>query len=352
MYKFPSIEQYRNVIKRVKDMARFSGRDETGAPIFDPTKPVPTLRFEGTVKLHGTNAGIVASADTPDKLQFQSRERVLTLEQDNAGFMATFEPHTNDLLPVFHGVLANVDLTDAKAVAIYGEWCGGNIQKGVAIAGLPKMFVIFGAKAIFEDRETWLDVRAASYDISVVRENTGLRIYSIWEFPTYNVVIDFANPELAQAEMVRITEEVEACCPVGKKFGINGIGEGVVWRAVDPNWNTSDTWFKVKGEKHSASKVKTLAPVDVEAAMALKDFVESAVTEARLEQGIHVMKTEMLKELDVKNTGDFLRWVVNDILKEEADTIAAGTFDAKKVGGAISAVARPWYMKRIMSDET
>ena len=27
--------------------------------------------------------------------------------------------------------------------AIYGEWCGGNIQKGVAINGLNKMFVIF-----------------------------------------------------------------------------------------------------------------------------------------------------------------------------------------------------------------
>ena len=41
---------------------------------------------------------------------------------------------------------------------------------------------------------------------------------------------------------------------------------------------------KVKGEKHSSSKVKKLASVDVEKLNSIKDFVDYAVTESRLEQ--------------------------------------------------------------------
>ncbi len=46
MKKFPSIEQFRHAVRAVRDRASFNGT------------PVPTLRFRGTVKLHGTNAGI------------------------------------------------------------------------------------------------------------------------------------------------------------------------------------------------------------------------------------------------------------------------------------------------------
>jgi hypothetical protein len=31
-------------------------------------------------------------------------------------------------------------------ITIYGEWCGGNIQKGVGITNLEKSFFIFGVK--------------------------------------------------------------------------------------------------------------------------------------------------------------------------------------------------------------
>lgn len=41
----------------------------------------------------------------------------------------------------------------------------------------------------------------------------------------------------------------------------------------------------MKGEKHSASKVKTLAAVDPERLVNITEFVEYAVTENRLEQG-------------------------------------------------------------------
>ena len=50
--------------------------------------------------------------------------------------------------------------------------------------------------------------------------------------------------------MIEITEAVENECPVGKHFGVSGVGEGVVWTCVSEGWNDSGTWFKVKGEAH------------------------------------------------------------------------------------------------------
>ena len=63
MIKFPSIEQFRNVIRHVKSKAQFVGKDENGDPVYDQSIPLPTLQFCGTVKLHGTNAGIVYDMD-------------------------------------------------------------------------------------------------------------------------------------------------------------------------------------------------------------------------------------------------------------------------------------------------
>ena len=51
--KFPSIEQYRNVVKNVKDRARYAGKDENGNVIFKNDVVYPTIKFMSTVKLHG-----------------------------------------------------------------------------------------------------------------------------------------------------------------------------------------------------------------------------------------------------------------------------------------------------------
>lgn len=344
MIKFPSIEQFRSTIKRVQDHSRWVGRDENGDPVFDNTKPIPTLRFVGTVKLHGTNAAIVL--DRQSGYSYQSRERLLTLEQDNAGFMLHMlgkaDAVDNLFLEVFNHLGNRVD--DLRNVAVYGEWCGGNIQKGVGISGLPKMFVIFAIKAVFQDDTTaWLPV----HEIIFKDEDAG--IYNVYEFGSWTVDIDFNHPQLAQQKLVELTEAVEAECPAGKFFGNCGVGEGIVWHCEEPGWQSSDFWFKVKGEKHSVSKVKTLAPVDVEAYKKQQDFIDSVVTEARLEQGLQNLVNEQQKPFEMSSMGDFIRWVFNDVVKEETDTIVANQFDVKKLGGPIANKARPWFIQRLNS---
>jgi hypothetical protein len=321
MKKYPSIVQFRNVIRAVREAHDYQGRDGENKPIFEHKENYPVLKFRGTIKLHGTNAGIVKTSD--GKIVFQSRERELSTHQDNAGFMNTMtEKDLNFLFNRF-------DFNDS--IAIYGEWCGGSIQKGVAINSLPKMFVIFGV--MIDD--AWIDLPADLH-------NNEDSIYNILQFPTYEIEIDFNAPELSQNRLIEMTIEVEDCCPVGKYFGIEGVGEGIVFSCID----NPEFTFKSKGEKHSASKVKKLNAVDTEKLSSINDFIELAVSENRLEQGISYFNENNI-EVDSKNTGEFLRWIVNDVLKEEKDTIESSNLSEKDIKGAIVAKARVWFLNRI-----
>ena len=332
MYPFPDINQFRNVVKTVREQACYMGKNEHGEAVFNPAPVYPKLSFTGAVKLHGTNAAI---AFDDRGYTFQSRERVLTREADNAGFMAHMEQYLLPISMMFQKIvdLSNVPQDILETVVVYGEWCGGNIQKGVAITGLPKMFVIFAVKI----NDQWVETPNVSCPEA--------SIYSIKQHTPFSIEIDFEHPEEAQNQLAKLTEAVEACCPVGLAHGIEGVGEGIVWRC---NSNpSSEYWFKVKGEKHSASKVKTLASVDVEAVEQINDFVKMAVTEARLEQGLHNLINEQLKPFAVTSMGDFIRWVHQDVLKEEADTLQASGIEYKKLGGPIAQVARRWFTNKL-----
>lgn len=331
---FPSINQFRNVVSHVKRKASFVGLDEAGEAILDHTKKAPTLSFYGTVKLHGTNAAVVFSKTG---IAYQSRERVLTLEQDNAGFMAHMEQHYVALCTLEQKLVeaAKLESNEDSTIAVYGEWCGGGIQKGVAITGLPKMFVVFAVKI----NDEWFN--EALPDI----EDKEASIYSIFQFPKWFMTIDFEHPEAKQNLLGELTQAVEDECPVGKHFGSTGVGEGIVWRCLDDP--SPDLWFKVKGEKHSASKVKTLAAVDTEAVANLQAFVDQVVTEARLEQGLQNLVNEQRLPFEMPSLGNFIRWVHADVIKEEADTMAANEIDPKKIGGLIARVAKRWYINRL-----
>lgn len=364
-YSFPSIEQYRTVIKYVNDRA---DRRQV---------PRPTLSFHGTVKLHGTNASVVLDGESV--YYAQSRSNVITPEADNAGF-ATFA-HRSDikaLLTTFGMNAANTYFASREDyverypvnVAIYGEWCGGNIQSGVALNKLGKMFVIFAVRLISKDdaeKSLWLmpwDVEQAFETIAqptatgrwVTFGTVGdiasfeLPLYCIEKFKTWQLAIDFANPAEAQNELVRITTEVEAECPVSAAFGAAGVGEGVVWTCVggDPTQiQTSDLVFKVKGEKHSDTKVKTIGAVDIERLNSVKELAESFATDHRLEKGVAFLRESGLEDVyDVKNIGPFLKWVGTDIIKEETDTIVGNGFEVKEVTKAINNIAKEWFLQR------
>lgn len=346
MIKYPSVDQFRNVIKAVEYKARWAGYDEEGNPKFDRTVDLPTLKFRATVKLHGTNAAWNKNMVT-EELIFQSRERELSLTSDNAGFMLYMSSKTgfiNELIDQYISIIQPTE--QPKRVVVFGEWCGSTVQKGVALSQLEKMFVIFGCKFFFdsdegEDSGYWIDLEKVKHIVS-----HEARIYNIMNYQTWEFDIDFNKPHEVQNKLVELSLEVENECPVGKAFGVSGIGEGVVCQCIEPGWNGSAFRFKVKGEKHSASKVKVLAAVDVEAINSLNEFVDSVVTENRLEQMLGNLQTEKLLPFEMTSMGEFIRLVYQDIMKEETDTIIANQLDPKKLGGPIANKARKWFIQK------
>lgn len=355
MIKWPSIEQFRNVVKNVQHRARYKGQDENGEAIYWPFAPMPKLKFEGTVKLHGTNASVVCPNDdiSVDTMWCQSRENIITPQKDNAGFAMFVESMKEefvDLLSTARGVHPTRG-HGLPYIIVFGEWCGKGIQSGVAISELPKMFVIFGmAFSDEEGNKTYFTRQEVVDTVDGCREYVGhgFTVKSIYDFPTYGTTIDFENPHESQNFLNKMTADVEEQCPVGYHYGIQGVGEGIVWRCVEPGYDDSGFWFKVKGEKHSNSKVKTLAAVDVEKINNMKALCEKLAHEGRLEQ-MHQQVFDTLNggETDIKRMGDFIKAVMQDVFKEEMDTIAASGFNGKEINGPISKICRDFIMKKL-----
>jgi hypothetical protein len=122
---------------------------------------------------------------------------------------------------------------------------------------------------------------------------------------------------------------------------ISMIGEGIVWSVND---NGVVHRFKVKGELHSSSKVKKLAEVDVEKINSIKEFVEYAVTESRFNQALEKIFPND-EPVDVKKMGNLIKWVVDDIIKEESDTMVANNLEPKDVSKFISTKVREMFFK-------
>lgn len=311
MKKYPKIGGLKEVIYAVNRRAGYQGQDADDKPIYGDPGPLPTLTFEGTVKLHGTNAAIrFINADPGHYAAYQSRNRILTLEKDNAGFVAwCIERNIYAGIP---GELPEI---------VFGEFCGGNIQAGVGITGMPKMFVTF------ED-----------YGISAPD------VYCIKDFKTWRMNIDFKNPHAVTNELLKITQEVEDECPVAKKLGVSGVGEGVVWKCVTPGWEF--LMFKIKGQKHSKSNVKEMKPVDLQFLNDMQACAIQIITPERLTQGLEYL-TEMQLDHTKHNTSHFLKYVVGDALREE-HLFMEGCPEPKQLGKFCSQIAKDWYFERVM----
>lgn len=363
--KYNSIEQYRTIVKNVQHQAQYVGYNEdTKEVIYDRTMKNPTVVVTASEKIHGTNAAFCMSI--PDGFWVQSRENIITPESDNAGCAFTAyqnEQHWQQIIFKLADEY-NIDLNE-NIISVYYEWSGGNIQKNSALSGLDKRSVIFQHFKVSpieprldkegnEEAAYWLetmvegDMYGNGPNVKLWIENKKANIYNIMDFPTYEISIDFERPDLAQNELVKLVEEIiEPNSPVGKHFGVDGnIGEGVVCTFV---YKDILYKFKVKGEKHSNSKVKTLKPVDNEKEQAKIDFATYACPAWRLEQMYKQIQDEN-GDVTIKDMGTFLKKVHGDIIKEESDVMFEKGFEPKEVNGAISQIAKRWFQDELNRD--
>lgn len=286
---------------------------------------MPVLEFTGTVKVHGTNASVRVK-DNGEQFP-QSKNNILTAYEDNYGF-AAWHSTKLEAFRGLHTLLGGGDLV------IYGEWAGKGIQKGVAVSELDKFFYIFAVKKLIGEDHIWLN----NYPTLDVFHDDILDSRQVMEL---KFEIDFNSPAESTNELIEITNQVEKKCPVGEYFGVDGVGEGVVWTYINEDGEMIQ--FKVKGEKHSSSKVKKLASVDTEKVRSVNEFVNYAVTESRLNQAL---KEACNGEPDRKNLGKFIKWVFTDINAEEQDTLESNRLTMKDVGGPLSKAAKSWFFDK------
>jgi hypothetical protein len=327
----------------VQERTRYVGKDEDGNPIFDNTIPLPTLKFHGTVKLHGTNASICYNQ--VDGLWIQSRERIITPESDNAGFAWYVTSNIDKYTTMINefAIANNIDLT-SNTICVYGEWCGGSIQSGVALNQLNKMFVVFEVKTYNEEDGYTV------YNHSELKDEA-IRCFNINQFESYDIEIDFNNPAPALDKITEMTVSVEDECPVGKHFGVHGIGEGIVFTG---EINGTQVKFKSKGEKHSNSKgdrrSKLKASGQDEEQLRheqLKINIALTVTpDWRVKQGIQeVCNTLNGGQVKIEQLGSVIKWVISDIVKEEFVTINNAGLTIKELNGLIANIVRACFFE-------
>lgn len=372
MIKFPSISQFRNVVQTVTNRAQYVGKDVDGNAVYDTTKPLPILPFTGTCKLHGTNAAI---AKHGDDMWCQSRQNIITIESDNAGFATWAHGHTALFDLIFDELKVQAQPGPDDTLMIFGEWCGGSIQKSVGLNQLPKMFVIFKAAVVSPEEQIpngpdnfqmhsekrWIDPLVIKNVLDYVQTSNAVYPESlkfIYDFDTYLINIDFARPHDAQGPLVQMTQAVENECPVAKALGAVAndkgmiVGEGIVWCCLDPAYQDSGYWFKVKGDEHSLkTKVKTLAAADVQRIDTINELADTFCPQWRLEQ-MYQQTFDTLNggKGDIKRTGEFIKAVMADICKEEADVLSASGFTSKEINGRVSKNVRDYLNTQLNAE--
>lgn len=344
-YKFNSIEQFRHQFKALKDFIYFNGLVDD-EPTFDYTRTLPTVTVNCTEKIHGTYAGVVY---TDNQLYAQSRNKVLAIGDDNAGFALFVEQHKTLLTNICIVLKSVHNLLDTDTIVLSGEWAGGSIQKNSALSGVDKKFLIFP-----HFRVVHADESTSTLPISELNLSSD-SIYSLTNFPeaTFTTAIDFES-ELSINSFLELMESkiaaIEESSPVGRYFNRpNNIGEGFVCTFTATNYvgQSKQFIFKCKGEAHSNSNVIKSQPAKpTEELTALNEFVDSICHSWRFEQGV-VESCGTVDSADMKHMGAYLKFVTADTLKEENDLIIASGFEVKQIMSRINDRAKKYFLELI-----
>jgi hypothetical protein len=324
MYQpFPKIHAYHDTISHARRLGCAPG----------------ARAYRGTVKLHGSNAGV--RVPRSGEIFPQSRNRSLTLESDNFGFAAFALTHEAAIRELADAIKRRVGLHD---VTLFGEWIGPGVQKGVAIAQLPaRQWVLFAAAATGLGTPVYLDLDTCGRPCA---PDAG--IHNVLEAEHVTISIDLTSPASCSAAMDTInaaTERVENACPWAARFGLEGIGEGLVWTPAG-GYDDPGLCFKSKGVKHKGEhkgpRASAPARMTAEQFATIDAFVAARVDGERVAQGIDHVR-ELGKPIDMTSTGAFLVWISGDIFAEcQAEILAMGVDTARLHKAITAAAAQAW----------
>ncbi|RPA92386.1 hypothetical protein L873DRAFT_1817708 [Choiromyces venosus 120613-1] len=318
-----------------------------------PKLAVPAkAEFRGTVKIHGTNATLVfRDCDNLADVTIQSRNKVLVVGLANGDNHGTAEFLAGVPLERLAQLVFGEKKAKFKTMVIAGEFAGKGVMKGVGISQLERFFMVFNIciDDLWQDMGRHPGVALPQY-----------RVFNIMQYKTFRVTINlYTDTTAVEHQMMTYTQDIGHECPVAKALGGSGPGEGIVWTMLVPirHHNRRILGFKTKDERFLgtayAPRIPPQTPVAntmiaEESNTPVDDFVNYAVGERRLEQGVEYMM-EMGIPLKMENVNRFNRWVINDTLKEESEQMkdlkVHPTFICVKIGN----LAGVWFDKYLKS---
>lgn len=338
LHKWTSIDSLAHVRRSLK-------KYKQAVPGFE----IPSVVYKAKVKLHGTCASICYMNG---ELRAQSRTQFITPDNDNAGFAAWVFANEK----AWKKVLSLNAGGDDTQVIVRGEWCGKGIQKGTALNQIDKkVFCIFAVELWTDEMNTFI-YEPEELKFYVPSDGKYLRD-DVHIIPWYNngaeIEVHYMNTLDVEAAAEAVNESVlavENCDPFVKEtFGIEGLGEGLVYYALNIECDPMNSvqietryLFKAKGEKHRVVSSKTKATVEV--LPGVEEFVTYAVTEGRLQQGL---SEACNGEADPKLTGAFLKWVGGDVQKECQAELEDSGLEWKNVAKQVNARARKWFQGQL-----
>jgi hypothetical protein len=86
--------------------------------------------------------------------------------------------------------------------------------------------------------------------------------------------------------------------------------------------------------------------VDVQKLDSIKECVDAILPENRLERGLAYLN-DVGKSLDMKNIGEYIKWVTSDAIKEEMDTITNSGFTPKDISKELTNKAKNWFIEKL-----
>ena len=302
-----------------------------------------TVTLRGKIKLHGTNAAIRVEAD--GSLVGQKRTSDVRIGDDNAGFAQW-------LSTVPYGVCQDLD-----SLIFFGEWAGPGVQAGDAVAAIDgKKFFIFAAGQIVdyeatEDGEAVTRTGVADAVIepqllqemveSVFGDNPDIMVLPWYTEPRHVRIMDQTDAQDFITAATNLVDTVVAVEDpyIKETFGVSGVGEGIVFYALDQPDHWRDWMFKVKSDAHTINKSKVRDHVAPEKPEGIDEFIDMFFTENRFQQ----MLTETCGGVaDRKQTGPFLKAVMSDVHKESINEVEIADFEWKDVAKYAVTKTRMW----------
>lgn len=292
----------------------------------DGNVPLPRVTYRAKVKLHGANCAVQV---LPDQMVCQSRTTILTPKDDFKGFARWAHGHE----AYFRGL--------PTGLVVYGEWAGPGVEAGMAVSGLSaKIFAVFAVRRGLEDTAPMV---TEPVEISAILGVLPAGMYVLpWQGE--QLCVDFGDRASLDAVALEANARVEAVEQedpwVKATFGISGLGEGLVFYAVEAPEHPANLMWKAKGAKHRTAGTKTAVQVAPTVVAGISDFVQLMVTDARLDQGLSTCGGQK----DKRMTPKFLAWVTADVQKESAAELAASGLTWPQVEKAVTARAREWFL--------